>query len=425
MDRPKTNAQAIQKETSRRLNRFALSFLLAQALLVSACASYQTEVRETFDLMRSGRPAKAAEAIKPKAEKESDDQIVYLFEYGTALQQAKQYQESNQAFLKAEDLTDIKDYHSISRVSGSVLVNEGMVQYKGEDYEKVYLNAMLAINFLALGDREAAQVETRKLNEKLYKYKFEAKRDYNQDPFAFYLSAMIWESNRQWDDAYIDYKKAYELKPGLPYLKQDLLRLARLSQRYDDLRKWRREFPDIKPEDLKGKGEVVLILQQGWAPKKYPHPEFPRIPKLFPIYSFTQAADLVVDDQIRERSQKITSVADVAIKTLDDAYSGLVAKRAAGLVTKAVVSDQLRQKNELLGQLAWIGLNIADRADLRQWTTLPESFQVAKVSLKPGKYKIHAEGVSDSGQPSGERSDVIEIEIKSGQTVFIPWRTLK
>lgn len=424
MDRPETDAQAVQEKASGRLSRFAIVFLLAQAFLVSACASYQTEVKETLDLMRSGRPAQAAEAIKKKAEKESDDQIVYLFEYGTALQQARQYKDSNDVFLKAEDLTDIKDYHSISRLTGSVLINEGMVQYKGEDYEKVFLNAMLAINFLALGDKEAAQIETRKINEKLYKYKFEAKRDYNQDPFAFYLSAMIWESNHQWDDAYIDYKKAYELKPDLPYLKQDLLRLAKLSQRGDELRKWRREFPGVKVSEPKGMGEVVLILQQGWAPKKFPHPEFPRIPKLYPVYSTTQAADLVIDDQVRERSERVTSVADVAIKTLDDQYSSLVAKRAGGLVAKAVVSDQLRQKNELLGTLAWIGLNIADRADLRQWTTLPESFQVARVSLKPGKYKIHVEGVGITGQPSGERSDVLEVEVKSGQTVFIPWRTL-
>lgn len=375
--------------------------------------------------MRGGNPSAAAEKLKPKAEKEGDDQVVYLFEYGTATQLAKDYKTSNSALLKAEDLTSIKDYHSISRLAGSLLLNQGMVQYKGEDYEKVFINALLAINFLALNDAEAAQVETRKLNDKLYKYKFEAKKNFNQDPFAFYLSAMIWESDRKWDDAYIDYKRAYEVNPGIPYLREDLVRLAKLAQRPEDLEKWQKDFKIKKVEDIKGKGEVVLLFQQGWAPRKYPHPEWQRIPKLYHVVSNTQFAKLVIDKVGEEFSQQITSVEDVAMKTLDADYTALVAKRAAGIAAKAVVSDQIRQKNELLGTLAWIGMNLADRADLRQWVTLPETFQVARRLLPPGKYTVHAEGLNMSKQPTGERSEDFTIEIKPGKKVFLPWRSLK
>ena len=390
-----------------------------------ACASYQTELQDSINLMRNGSSAIAAEKLKPKADAPSDDQVVYLFEYGTALQLAQDYKASNAALLKAEGLTDIKDYHSISRLTGSILLNQGMVQYKGEDYEKVFLNALLAINFLALNDPESAQVETRKLNDKLYKYKFEAKRDYQQNPFAFYLSAMIWESDRKWDDAYIDYKRVYETNPNIPYLKTDLVRLARLAHRDDDLAKWQKEFKIKKVDDNKGKGELVLLFQQGWAPRKYPHPEWPRIPKLFPVSSNTQYAKLVIDKVGEELSQPISSVQDVAIKTLDDEYTALVAARAAGIAAKAVVSDQIRQKNKLLGELAWIGMNLADRADLRQWVTLPQTFQVAKLSLPPGSYVAHAEGVNTFGQQSGERSVDFTIVIKPGRKTFITWRSLK
>src|SRR5690606_15448098 len=151
--------------------------------------------------------------------------------------------------------------------------NQGMVQYKGEDYEKVFLNAMLAINFLAMNDRDAARVETRKLNDKLHKYRFEAKKDYQQNPFAFYLSAMIWESHREWDDAYIDYKKAYETNPDIDYLKTDLIRAAQFARRPDEVAKWKKAFGITKVEDIKDKGEIVLIYQQGWAPRKFPHPD--------------------------------------------------------------------------------------------------------------------------------------------------------
>lgn len=399
--------------------------ILAWAFFLSGCATYQNELRDSVNLIRLGMPAQAASTLKERSEKDGDNQVLYLLEYATAQQLAKNYAESNKAFLKAEELTDVKDYHSISRLTGSFILNEGMVQYKGEDYEKVFINAELAINFLMENNLEAAQVETRKLNDKLYKYKYEAKLDYQQNPFAFYLSALIWEENRQWDDAYIDYKKTYEVDPNIPYLKRDLIRAARKAQRSDELAKWKKEFKEVTLPDTKGKGEVVLILQQGWGPRKQPHPQWVKVPKLYPVDSFTRSARLVIDGVGSENSQSISSVERVAIKTLDDAYAELIAKRVAGVAAKAVISDQVRQKNELLGQLTWLGLNIIDQADLRQWVTLPQSFQVARMWVPPGNYKAYAEGLDVVDKPSGERSEDFEIKVVPDRKVFLHWRTLR
>ena len=89
-----------------------------------------------------------------------------------------------------------------------------MIPYKGDDFEKVMINAMLAINFLSLGDMEGALVETRRLNEKLEHYRIDGKKPYKQSELALYLSAMIWEADGKWDDAYIDFVKAYKVNPG-------------------------------------------------------------------------------------------------------------------------------------------------------------------------------------------------------------------
>src|SRR6185437_17144536 len=99
-------------------------------------------------------------------------------------------------------------------------------------------------------------------------------------------------------------------------------------------------------------------------------------------------------------TQVVYNVNDVAIKTLDDEYAGLVAKRLAGVATKAVIADQIAQKNKLLGELTWIGLNVADRADLRQWSTLPETFQVARALLPGGHYKVSVQGLGSAGLSS-------------------------
>ncbi len=392
---------------------------------LAGCASYQLKTSGFRDTLKSGDPAAAAEKIKEKALADGDDQVVYLLEYATAQQLARNFDESTKAFLKAEELTDIKDYHSVSRIAGSLLLNEGMVQYKGDDFEKVLINAMLAINFLEQKKYDGALVECRKLNDKLYKFRFEGKKNYDQNPFAFYLSALIWEHDRNWDNAYIDFKKAYDLNPSISYLQEDLIRAAQNARRTEDLQKWKKSFAGVKPADLRELGEVVLIYQQGWGPVKRPHPDFPRIPKLYATFNQTQGARLEVESGGSEPTQMISNITDVAIKTLDDQYSSIIAMRATGIVAKEVVADQIRQKNELLGAVAWIGMHVADQADLRQWLTLPASFQVAKVRLKPGSYRVRAVGLNMSGEPTGEMGEWTEVKVDKRKKSFVNWRSLR
>src|SRR5689334_14642284 len=117
-----------------RLSPFCLWALV---FVLSACSTYQTKVGHARDLMRDGNYEKAVSVLEPLANAESDDQLVYLLDYGVALQLAGRYDDSIKAFLKADKLAEIQDYHSLSRVAGLLLLNEGMVQYKGEDYEKL------------------------------------------------------------------------------------------------------------------------------------------------------------------------------------------------------------------------------------------------------------------------------------------------
>ena len=415
-----------------RLRRFRAGFRLLIAVVlgswVAACATFDFQANQSRKYIRENNPDQVLSQLKERAWKESDDQLVYLFDYGMAAQIAGKYEESNRALLLADQLSEVKDYHSLSRISGSLLLNEGMVQYKGEDYEKVILNAILALNFLMLNDHDAALVETRKLNQKLYKYKFEAKKDYEQNPFAYYLAAMIWESDRKWDDAYIDYKKTYELNPDFAYLKEDLIRLAQLSNREDELKKWRKSFPDIKVKSEwkdKAYGEIVFIFQQGWSPQKRPDPASPRMPRLFPLHSLTQQALISLEGGPEEKTRTIYSLEATALKTLGDQYAALAAKRVAGIAAKAVMADQIRQKNSALGDLAWIGMNLMDRADTRQWSTLPETFQVARLWVKAGNYKVKLAGLTSSGVNSGEAHAPIEVIVKPGQKSFLTWRSVR
>jgi len=367
----------------------------------------------------------AVKDLEPLAKKEGDDQLVYVFDYATALQAAGQYKESNSAFMLSDKLSDLKNYTSISREAGSILLSEEMVQYRGEDFERLMINMMEALNFLMLGDHENALVEVRALNDKLEYYRLEQKKQYEQNTMALYLSAMMWEDDRNYDNAYIMYEKAYNRDGSIPMLRYDLVRTAKLAQREDMYEKWSKQF-NIKFDpnwSNRSYGEVILIYEQGWGPRKGPRPGAPRFPKLFPVYTQTRRARVEITGFNPVQTEVIYNVNDVAIKTLDDEYAALVAKRVGGVVAKAVIADQIAQKNQALGLLAWIGLNATDRADLRQWSTLPETFQVARALVPGGKYKVSVQGIGPGGGTTIDSRPPEEIEVRPGRKAFFVWRS--
>ncbi len=419
---------------ARLFQGWVILAILVVTLGALGCATYQTRVTQARDLIAQGRFTEAAHDLKKLAETEGGDQLVYLLDYAVALHLAGDLEASNQALLQAERIAQIQDYHSLSRISGSLLLSEEMVQYKGEDYEKILIHVFLALNFLLLGDLDAAQVETRKINQMLHLYRTEAGRNYRDYPFAYYVSGMIWEATGNYDSAHIDYKRAYELAPQLMFLREDLLRVAVLGRRTEDLRHWQEQYPglEIKPYWRSSDyGELVFIFQQGWGPRKRPNSQEPRLPEFRPVLSRTSSAHLKIQGNGLEgmttaaRAERILDVNGVAMEALNEVYGALLAKRIAGIGVKAVVAEQVRQKNEALGLLAWLGMNLMDRADLRHWSTLPESLQLHRVFLPVGEYQIAAEGLTSVGLPSGESFKFESVKILPRSRTFLSWRSLK
>ena len=397
-------------------------------LVLMGCATYQSQVSEQRRLIERGQVQEALLRLEPLAQQEGDNQLIYLLDYATALQMAGEYKKSNEYFLKADLLGEKMDYVSISNVALATLGSADMIQYKGESFERILLHMYMALNFLMLGDTDSAQVAVRRVNERINKIRQETRNTYELNPFAHYLSSLIWESEGNFDNAYIAAEKAYEIDGATnPFLPSDLIRLARKARRPEAEKKWREQFDrEIKPEDLDRKrGELVFVFQQGWGPRKGFSPGSYRFPKLYPTRSLIHSVRLQVDESTEATSEVVYDVERVAIKTLDDDYGWLVAQRIGAMVAKDVVADQIRQKNELAGALASLAMHLSDRADLRQWSFLPETFQMLRLNLKPGKYRLSGQALSTDGVTAIEPVPEMEFEIRSGKKTFLTWRSVK
>lgn len=411
------------------------SFFLKKAFFSGAffcligCATYQTKVDSARELLRNGNSSAALDILRPLAEEKNGDQLVYLLDYGTALSIAGQFEKSNQVLLQAAQLIEEVDYLSVSRFAGSLALSEEMVQYRGDTFEKIFVHALLAFNFLSLDQRDSALVEARRINEKLQKYRNDQKvEDFKKVEFGNYLAGHIWEASGNFDSAYISFETTYKMNPSYPGIEMDLIRLSRKARRSESYQKWKKLYPGIEEDpnwyDPKS-ANLVVIFQQGWGPRKQADPYERRFPMLRKVSSQIQACQIEIGQEVIGTSNLSYSVADAAIDTLKEDRSALLAKKVAGYATKEVLSDQLRQKDEALGAVANLLMHISDRADVRQWSTMPESIHIYRKSLKPQDAKVTLRGIDQFNQVTGEVREFESLSFKPGQTRFLVWRSLQ
>lgn len=107
----------------------------------------------------------------------------------------------------------------------------------------------------------------------------------------------------------------------------------------------------------------------------------------------------------------------------------LVARRVAARIAREAAAREIgKSDNKGAGAtaaLAFIAMQVTERADLRQWSFLPATIQVAQVSLPAGEYDITVLGLNSAQTPSGERSEPQKVKIKPGQSQFLIWRSVK
>ncbi|MBC7458863.1 MAG: hypothetical protein H7235_11320, partial [Bdellovibrionaceae bacterium] len=340
-----------------------------------------------------------------------------LMEHGTTLQICEKYSDSTKVFTQAEDLADSVDYTSVSEIATSTLTSEGMKTYKGDTFEKLFLNASKALNFLQEKNTDSALVEVRRMNQKFTKLKNEERKNFELNSFSKYLSGLIWESTGQFDDACIDYKDAYFTATQFRDVGVQMLATCWNAQRVDEfntlVKKINATTEEIQvAKSSKAKSEIVLVYLQGWGPQKLENPSAPTFPYLADVSNNTQKLTIDLYEKGKDKSNKsflsdtIYSVADASRSSLNADQASLIARRLASRVAKHVVAKQIGDKDPLLGFVALIGMVASDRADLRQWSFLPNTIQIIRIPVTPGQYSLKIGGIGRDKQQTEIFRDV-------------------
>ncbi len=381
--------------------RAALLFLVALPLFGCATdyVSRTRDVRQAYETYdHAGALSRLEAEEKAKGEK---DRLLVLMDKGMILHADGKYAESIKVFAEAEKLADGLDLVSVSEEAATLVANERQRAYRGEDFERLMINCLQALNYAALGQDESALVEVRRMNERLRVMIAEQKKPYQQLAVAKYLAGALWEDQGELDSAFIDYWQAYERNPRLEHLADALLRLAKKTGREDQYEQLRKAFPHANDAPLgKDEGEVLVVIEAGLSPQK----ESSR------SASTTNAANLVVVPVFKDRGVPslarvtpsagpsaagvtgvtVTSVREVAHQHLNERIGRYLARAVAGTAVKAGIAAGAGAltKSEEVGLLAFYLLTLTNEADLRSWLSLPAEFQLVRVRMPAGAQEV-------------------------------------
>ena len=409
--------------------RKAILFVLPlgfAVFLISGCANYASRIREPRNLFEMEHYGVAADELQKLADRHDNDELLYLMDLGIVQHTAGLYPEAIQTFLKADKLAEVSDYTSISQEAGSILFSDDTKVYKGQDFEKILINVYLAMDYTLSHHWDDALVECRRVNHKLDMMISQGKRPYEHNAFAKYLSAVLFDARKEYNDAFVDYRQFLKWDPGFPYLPAPLLRVADRLGDEEELDEYRKIFPGVKHYRLrKNEGEIVLLLEQGRSPIKVENPQYRLLPMFISRNYYSDYVSIRVDDGDTARTYPLFDIEHTAIKELEHETGGIIAKKMVGTAVKVGAGYAVEKltNSEFAGVLTSLLLLSSDHADLRSWTTLPARLQLARFSVPAGRHQLVLDMVSRYGTEMKGVKRWDAIDVKPGETVFLNYRT--
>lgn len=452
---------------------FSIFLLVA----VSSCATYYQSNFTFNQEFESGQLDKAYKTLQQhSAEAHGKKEFLYFVNNGLILSMMGKYEESNQFFEKAFLFGEDYRINYLNEVA-SYLTNPNFTKYKGEDHEHLILLYYKALNYLKMHNTEDALVEIRRLNIRLQQLtdRYNSSDKYDHDAFIHVLMGITYEVDKDYNNAFIAYRNALNIYDddyrrffgvnAPQQLKEDILRTAWLSGLKDEFEAYKDtlKMPNYAYEQNDG-GELVFFWHNGLAPVKaewgvdfvisrqggviyftnsqlglsfpfslegYSDQEKKGLSSLevfrvaFPKYiersPFYTQASININDQVLPL-QMVEDINKIAFKCLQERM-GLEFSKALLLVAlKKVEEYEIKKEDRTLGSIVGMINALTEKADTRNWQTLPYSIYYCRVPMKEGKNSL----TFTLKNPEGKSVDhPYTYDVKKGQILFHTFSSLE
>jgi len=381
--------------------------------------------------------------LKDKRAEKRKTKLIYFLNRGMLSHVMGNYAESNVFFEKAYVLSENLRKKEYADEALALISNPNMVDYKGEVFEIINMHYFKALNFAFQNNYQAAVVEARRINIQLNALsdKYVKNNRYRNDAFAHYLNGVLYESIRDYNNAFIayrnaynyytnDYTKLYNLKPPIQLkeallnsayqmgfmnelkLFEDSFKLKHTFNTQDTLHDvffiWHNGLGPIKEEWsinfylIEGDGGELIFKndefglsfpyrinnnearKESLADLKIIRVAFPKYVERKPLFN---NGKLIISDK-EYQLEKLQDINAIAFKSLEDRMLREFGTALLRLSLKQAAELALRKSNDDVGAALGVLNSITEKADTRNWQILPHSIYAVRLKMPIGKHSI-------------------------------------
>lgn len=458
------------KRTIYKLVRASIP--LGLVFFMYGCASYHDRITAYYTNVTEGNWGEAEKALeKNTLLKKPRNKLLYLMERGRVAHLGGDYERSNRYLNEADQLYEVGLKNTGDAIVGAVL-NPMSQNYKGEDFEIFMLHYYKALNYFYLGQKEEALVEARRITLQTQAqgdYYNDKSSRYSKDAFSLLLQGLIYEADKDYNNAFIAYRNAVEVFENAPNqvyygvdmpenLKYDVMRMAYKMGFTSELHKFEKQFNTVfKDYETTSGGELIFFWENGLAPVKRQKDVFFSLIKgedgaLFftdaiggmmipfdfgiagntdisaihslrvalPEYELRQPlyrnGTLAIGRDVFE-FELVENVNQLAVQTLEERFgkemgellTRVAVKKAAEYALTSSARSSNGKKDALLEGLG-LGVQLfslfSEKADTRNWQTLPGYINYVRVPLQPGRNMLELKLVQWDGREVTEQIEL-------------------
>ncbi|KIG12237.1 TPR domain protein [Enhygromyxa salina] len=460
----------------------------------SGCATYSDKTESMRELISAGQyEAGLAEVnrfikVKDPVElptKWKSETALAVLERATILHAMGSWDASATNFQAADEQLEFLDLRSSADEIGRYVFSDAATHYRTTPTEKLSLNGVNLINYLAQGDLDGAAIEAKRFTV-MRNYLLDYDPEHAHGAFGSYLAGFVAERQGNPDSALRYYDEALQERE-LPTLIEPIGRLGqRGSYRSERLDRYLggggAGFPapakeaapaeaasdDDEPAQdpaapipvadanpaAPNPAEVLVIIKTGRVPYKVPvripigaaiglagafvtgntalleHSAMKVVvfPDLQPAGNLFDSAEWTIDgypvqlDLVSDLGAEINREFDeLRPKIIGSAITRMIVRAAAAEGARAAGN----QGNEVVGLLSALAIEGAmvalDKPDTRSWTTLPDRVWIGRTQVPPGEHTLEIV-VRGSG---GEERRTAQVNVGPGGYVVLDVTTLR
>jgi uncharacterized protein len=448
--------------------------IISFMMLLSACASFYESTYEYNRQVEEGNLDNALKTLrKSNLYKRTTVKFLSYVNHGLLLSVMGQYEESNSYFEKAFLFGE--DYQvNYAREAASFLTNPMVTIYRGEDHEHLMLLYYKALNFVKMERYEEALVECRRLTIRLQQLsdRYASPTRYRRDAFIHTLMGIIYQATSDWNNAFIAYRNAIEIYDeeyavlfavhAPDQVKKDLLTAAWRAGFRDEFEFYKNSFGWHDFTVATSHAELIFLWHNGLSPVKeewsinflirregnmfllyndqlglvFPFPVLDEEDRravsrmqvfrvAFPKYverpKYFTGATLVANNSVYPL-HLAEDINQIAFRSLQERMMLEFSKALIRAALKKASELSARKEDEGLAAMVGLINAMTEKADTRNWQTLPHSIYYSRVPLSEGSNDVQFTTTVPGG---GGHDHAFTYRPKAGQTLFHTFTSLE